>query len=40
MKQCNVDVNEFMIYIEHKMGYTKKQKISEELYLVPKISIE
>jgi FkbM family methyltransferase len=39
MKQCNVDVNEFMIYIEHKMGYTKKQKISEELYLVPKISL-
>jgi len=36
MKQCNVDIDEFGRYIENKMGYTKKQMISEELFLVPK----
>lgn len=35
MKQCNVDMEEFSNYID-KIGYRKKHKISEELFIVPK----
>jgi FkbM family methyltransferase len=36
MKQCNVDTHEFQQYIVNKMGYKRKKRISEELFLVPK----
>lgn len=34
MTQCNVNIYRFQKYIENVLGYTKKNMIAEELFIV------